>query len=190
MVYLPIFVPVALLLLLFVWALRRPRDGKHGADDLAAIDDCGQRHIAFLPQIQQALAPEDLEYLARRRSVKLARQVRKERRGAALCYIAALHTEFQSLLRLARVVAALSPEVGAAHEFERLRLSVQFSCRYQLLRVMLRLRMVPVPQLSGLSNLVSAFAIRMEGAMKELGERAALAAELASSIERRGINLG
>jgi hypothetical protein len=37
---------------------------------------------------------------------------------------------------------------------------------------------------------VSGFAVRMETAIAELGERAALATELASSLERRGIRPG
>jgi hypothetical protein len=38
-----------------------------------------------------------------------------------------------------------------------------------------------------LSDLVSGLSVRMEAAMKELGERAA--AELASSINRRGLDV-
>ena len=190
MVYLPIFGVVALLLLLFLWSLRRPRHDKPAAFDAAALEESGQHHIKFLPQIQQALSAADLAYVASRGSTGLARRVRKERRNAALSYVAALHGEFQKLLRLARVIAVLSPEVEAAHEFERLRLSVQFSWRYQMLRTRLLCQLAPLAPLSGLSDLVSAFAVRMQLAMNELGERAGLAAELASSLERRGIDLG
>jgi argininosuccinate lyase len=44
-----------------------------------------------------------------------------------------------------------------------------------------------LPQLDGLGDMVSGLSVRMEEAMKELGERAALAAELASSLNRRGL---
>jgi hypothetical protein len=46
-----------------------------------------------------------------------------------------------------------------------------------------------VPQLDGLSDLVSGLSVRMEAAVKELGERSAAAAELASSINRRGLDV-
>lgn len=180
---------VLLLLLLFVWSLWRHGKAKATPDVLSEMEDCGPRNITFLPQIQQTFSSADLEYLASRGSVKLARRVRKERRRAALLYVAALQNDFQWLLRLARAIAVLSPEVGAADEFERLQLSVRFAWRYQLLRTMLVLQLAPMPQLSVLSGLVSGFAVRMQEAMNELGERAALAAELASSLERRGAKL-
>jgi hypothetical protein len=188
MFYLPLFGLIALLLILFFWSLRRPTLSKPVGDQAAAFEDSGPRHITFFPQIRQALEPADLAYLASRGPAGLRRRVRKERRRVALFYVTALRGDFQRLLRLARVIAVLSPEVGAVHEFERLRLSVQFSCRCQLLRLRLVCRLAPLPELSGLSCMVSAFAVRMEVAMKELGERAALAAELASSLEGRGID--
>jgi hypothetical protein len=45
------------------------------------------------------------------------------------------------------------------------------------------------PQLCGLSQMVSELAVRMELAMKELGQRAAVAAELASTLDRRGLDV-
>jgi argininosuccinate lyase len=47
--------------------------------------------------------------------------------------------------------------------------------------------MTPLAQLAGVSDLVSGLSVRLEQAMKELGERAAVAAELASSMNRRGV---
>ena len=189
MFYLPIFGLVVALLLLFVWALRHPARGKPAAGALAPVEEPGMRHIAYLPQIQQTLSRADIEYLTSKGSPKLAKRVRRERRKAALSYVAALQNDFQSLLRLARVIAVLSPEVGAVHEFERLRLSAHFAFRYQVLRILLLLELAPMPQMSGLSGMVSAFAVRMQEAMNELGERAALAAEMASSLERGRVDL-
>jgi hypothetical protein len=93
------------------------------------------------------------------------------------------------LLRIAQVIASLSPEVGAAQEWERLRLSFRFSCRYQIVRAGLYSGLLVLPQLSGLSQIVSELAFRMETAMKELGERAVLAAKLASSPDRSGVDI-
>jgi hypothetical protein len=189
MFYLPIFALVVMLLLVFVWALRRPVRSKLAADALPPVEDPGMRHIAYLPQIQQTLSRADMEYLTSKGSAKLAKRVKKERRKAALSYVTALQNDFDRLLRLARVIAVLSPEVGAVQEFERLRLSAQFAMRYHLLRILLHLELAPMPQLSGLSDMVSTFAVRMQEAMNELGERAALATQMASSLERRGADL-
>lgn len=188
MLYLPVFGLVATLLLLFVWALRHPAQPKSGADALPPTEDSRVRHVAYLPQIKQTLSPADMEYLTSRGSAKLARRVLRERRKAALSYVAALHDDFERLLRLARVIAVLSPEVGAVHEFERLRLSAHFTMRYHFLSILLRLELAPMPQLNSLSDIVSTFAVRMQEAMNELGERAALATQMASSLERRGID--
>ena len=181
---------VAVLLLLLGWSLRphkkRTLSSLEPADSL---QDSGRRHATYLPQIHRALAPADFEFLASRASAKLARRVRRERRRVALTYLSALKEDFQRLLRLARVIAVLSPEVGAAQEFERLRLGVQFALHCQVIRTELLLGIAPLPQLGSLTQVVSNFAVRMETAITELGERAALATDLASSLERRGVDL-
>ena len=70
-------------------------------------------------------------------SREVRRRVRHERRRVALAYLAALRGDFQSLLRMANVIAALSPEVAAVHEFERLRLTAKFAWQYEMIRWML-----------------------------------------------------
>jgi len=108
--------------------------------------------------------------------------------GVALAYLSALRGDFQSLLRMARVIAVLSPEVAAVQEFERLRLTVNFLWRYRIIRMSVWAGYAPLPQMDGLSNLISGFSVRLEAAMKELGERAALVAEMVSSPDRRRIH--
>jgi hypothetical protein len=181
---------VAVLLFLLIWSLRAPEKRRASSlDPVASLQDPGRCHATYLSQIQRALAPADFEFLTSRASRKLTRRVRKERRRIALAYLSGVQEDFLRLLKLARVIAVLSPEVGAAQEFERLQLSVQFTMRCQMIRAELLLGLVPLPQLSGLSQMVSGFAVRMETAITELGERAALATELASSLERRGVDL-
>ena len=178
---------VALLLLALGWALRKPRNARNLPTDPDALEE-GQRHVDYLPQIRQALAAADYDFLSRRASRGALQRVRRDRRGIALAYLAALRGDFQSLLRMASVIAVLSPEVAAAHEFERLRLTTKFAWQYQMIRWKLMAGFAPLPQLDGLSALVSGLSVRMEAALKELGERAALAAELTSSMNRRGLS--
>ena len=178
---------VALLLLALGWALRKPRNARNLPTDPDALEE-GQRHVDYLPQIRQALAAADYDFLSRRASRGALQRVRRDRRGIALAYLAALRGDFQSLLRMASVIAVLSPEVAAAHEFERLRLTTKFAWQYQMIRWKLMAGFAPLPQLDGLSALVSGLSVRMEAALKELGERAALTAELASPMNRRGLS--
>ncbi len=178
---------VAVLLLALGWALRKPRDARNLQTDTHALEE-GARHVDYLPQIRQALAAADYEFLSKRASRGAQQRVRRDRRGIALAYLAALRGDFRNLLRMARVIAVLSPEVAATHEFERLRLTAKFAWQYQMIRWKLMVGFAPLPQLDGLSELVSGLSVRMEAALKELGERAALAAELASSMNRRGVS--
>jgi hypothetical protein len=118
----------------------------------------------------------------------LVRRAHRERQRIALLYLENLRADFQRLLRLASVIAVLSPEIGASHEFERLRLSIGFSWRYRMVLLGLYAGHLLMPQLSGLSQIVSELAFRMESAMQELGERATVAAELASTLNRSGLD--
>ncbi len=185
-----LFAAVALLLLLLGWVARNPERKSSGCSaDPAPLEESGRRHATYLPVIRQAMAASDFEFLASRAPNGLARRAHRERQRIAMLYLADLRADFENLLRLARVVAVLSPEVGASHEFERLRLSLRFSCRYRLVVLGLYSGSLLLPQISGLSQIVSELAVRMESAMQEMGERAAVAAELASSLDRRWLDL-
>jgi hypothetical protein len=185
-----LFGAVAVLLLLLCWVVRSPERKSSGCSaDPASLEESGRRHATYLPVIRQAMASSDFEFLASRAPNRLVRRTHRERQRITMLYLADLRADFEKLLQLARVIAVLSPEVGASHEFERLRLSLQFSWRYRLVVLGLYSGWLLLPQISGLSQIVSELAARLECAMEELGERAAVAAELASSLERRRLDL-
>lgn len=180
---------VAALLLLLVWALRAPKRPARIEAGACSLEETGQRHTNYLAQIRQALAPADYDFLSKRATRGVQRRVRRERRKVARAYLDALRVDFRNLLRLARVIAVLSPEVVAVQEFERLRLTAVFAWRYQIIRWKLWAGIASMTQLDSLSNLVSGLSVRMDAAMKELGERAAIAAELASLRDGRGLDV-
>jgi hypothetical protein len=173
---------VIVLLLLLAWALRGPARPRGPEAVPNALQETGKRHVSFLPAIQQALGKTDFEFLAQRGPKELVRRVRRERRHVALTYLSALRTEFESLLRMASIIAKLSPKLAAMQEFERFRLTMEFAWRYSMIRLLLWAGLAPIPQLEDLSELLSALSVRMETAVREMGERAALAAKLASSL--------
>jgi len=179
---------VGLLLLLFTWSLRRPARRSIGPLSAKLLEESGPRHVTYLPAIRQALAGADQDFIVHHGSRLLLRRFKRERRRVALAYLAALREDFQRLLEIARVIAVLSPDVAAMEEFERLRLSVRFRWRFEMIRMELWAGFAPLPQLSGLGNVVSGLSVRMERAVKELAERAAMASALASSPDRRGAN--
>ena len=179
---------VAVLMILLGWALgdSQKRAGSGAGTD--SLEETGRGHVTYFPQVQQAMARADLAFLASRGSEKLARRMSRERRKVTLIYLAFLRQDFERLLRLARAVALLSPQAGAGQEFERLRRSAVFSLRYEMVRMKLLLGLTPLPELGSLSQDVSKLAVRLETAMQELGERAALASELASSLDRHSLD--
>jgi len=185
-----IFGAVAIVLLALSWALRSPkRGGPADVSSIATIDEPVRQHATYFGVIRQAMSEEDFDFLTARGPLPLVRRAHKERQRIAMLYLGELRADFRRLLRLAGVIAKLSPEVAASHEFARLRLSLRFFWRYRMVRLGLYAGLLLLPQLSGLSLMVSELAFRLELAMKELGDRAAVAAELASTLDRRGLDV-
>jgi hypothetical protein len=185
-----LFAAVVDLLRLLRWLVRNPgTESSRGSADAAALEQSRRCHATYLPVIRQAMASNDFEFLATRAANGLVRRTHRDRQRIARLYLADLRADFEKLLRLARLIAVLSPQAGASHEFEPLRLSLQFSWRYRLAVLALYLGPLLLPQISGLSQMVCALATRMDSAMTELGERAAVAANLASSLDRRRLDL-
>jgi hypothetical protein len=172
-----------LILLLLGWVLRDPRKRTSPDKVLDSAEELGQRHVNYFPQVRQALSAEDLVFLSSRGTSQLVRRMRKERRKIALDYLSCIRGDFLRLWRLARVIASMSPQVGTVEEFARLRLGLTFSLHYELIRIKFVLGFAPLPELGSLSDAVSRLSIRLESAMNNLGERAALAARLASSLD-------
>src|SRR2546423_2210635 len=179
----------AAVVLVLVWLLHRPEAKPAILVEPAPFEETGRRHPTYFPVIRQAMSSSDLGFLAKRGSVRMVRRAHRERQRIALSYLAELHGDFGRLLRLARVIAVLSPEVKTTREFERLRLTLRFSWRYQTVLWALHFGLLLLPQLCALSVMVSELAAQLESAMAELGERAVLATELASSLDRRGLDV-
>lgn len=177
-----------LLLVLLVWALRSPNSPAKSNARPTLPEESDRPHVTYLSQMRQAMANEDIAFLASRGSRELIRRVRRERRKIALVYLGCLHNDFLNLWRLARVIASMAPQVGVPQELERLCLGLTFSLRYQLIRCKLLVGFAPLPELGSLSEAVSRLAMRLETAMNDLGERAVLAARLTSSPDGHGLD--
>jgi hypothetical protein len=179
---------LALLFVVFVWSLRSPKGQTVPSPSCAIPQDFQGSHVTHLPQIRRALAPADLEFASKRIPREALRRMQRERRSVALAYLSALRGELQGLLRTARIVAALSPEVAGGQELERVVLTLNFLWRYRVIRISVWAGFTPLPQISDLSDLLSGYSVRLEEAIRELGERAAMVAEMVSSPDRRRID--
>jgi len=179
---------VAVLLALLVWTLRGSERYIGSRTVSKALQGSGRTHVSFLPQMRQGLRSGDAGCLMRAGFSRLRNPVRRERRRVALLYLSALRQDFEELMRISRIIAGLSPEIGVGQELERLRLRTSFLWRYRIVWMSLWAGLTPLPQISNLSNLLSGYSVRLEEAMKELGERAAIVAEMVSSPDRRSIH--
>ena len=185
--FLSFFALIAVLLAFFVWSLRRPSLTEKKTRRPAFLDGNARPNITFLPQIRQALSPADELFLVKKVGSKLAKHIQRRRKAVALAYLEALHTDFDRLLQQAKLIAVLSPEVVAMHEFERVRLSLEFSLRCALIRARIALGAAPILELGSLSDVVSGITIRIESAMRQLAERAAVATDIASPLQGGGV---
>jgi len=169
------------LAVLLAWTLRsahwRRRPG-----GLAVLESAPQ-HLCNMGPIRRSQDRADLLYAASRGGRDLAKRLRRERRNVALLYLNSLRSDFEQLLRIARVVALLSPEISNSHEYERLRLSVLFRLRFAVVKLRFMFGDPAMPQMTSLGEMVTSLAIRMDAAMEILGERAVLAANVALQSE-------
>ena len=180
-----LFILLAVLLIAaLVWAVRPPKRKLVSISEvLAALSE--EHHYSRLPQILQALQPEDTAFLRARGFAPLRRKIRSERGRIALLYLDCLQEEYMKLLEASGVVAAMSPELIALDEAKRFRLNLRFAlgCRY--LRWRLRLGLEPWRGFRLLSEMASGMALRLEGATSQIGERAAWSLEFSSILKDR-----
>jgi len=165
-----------------VWTLRSA-DRRSGRRGLSVLESA-PRHLCNMGPIRRSQDFADLLYVTSRASPELAQRLRRERRSVALLYLDSLRSDFEQLLRIARVVALLSPEISGSHEYERLRLALLFRLRFAVVKFRFVFGDAAMPQLTSLGEMVTSLAIRLEAAMEALGERAALAANVALQSER------
>jgi hypothetical protein len=179
----------AVLLVLLSWSLRKPKAAGVRLTIESFLKETEERHTEHMPQIRQALSDGDEHYLRIHCSQRTRRKVRKEREHVSAAFLGALKNDFENLVSLAQLIAKLSPQVVALHEWERLRLTVTFRVQFGVIRAQLWAGRAPLDRISQLSIVVSRLSLRVERAIQELGERAATAVELGSALNRHSADL-
>jgi hypothetical protein len=168
---------------LLLWALRGASQRRSYDRGPGALNKT-PHHLNNMAQIRRAMDPADFDFVKGQGGRDLAARLRGERRKVVLLYLAAVRSDFEQSLRVARVIAVLSPEVSGSHEYERIRLAMIFRWRFQMIKVRLLMGIIPQPQFVTLWQMAASMAVQMEENMAKLGERAALAAELAMQSEK------
>lgn len=165
------------LAVILLWALRGASE--NGTGQGLSVLEWAASHVRNMPQIRQAANPADFEFVLSKGGRELQARLRRERKQVLMLYLQAIRRDFEGLLRVARVIAVLSPQVSGSHEYERLRLQMVFRVRFQMVKLGLLLGVEPQTQLASLGEMAANLAFQMQQTMAQLGEKAALAAELA-----------
>jgi hypothetical protein len=145
------------------------------------------RHCSRSSQIQQALRPEDTEYLRESGHTGLLQEIRQQRRRIALIYLGHLQEEFEMLLEISRALAVMSPELVGMQELERWKLSAAFAINCAYLRWRLRLGLQPASGFTLLSNMATEITRQLENATTRIAEATVRGAEQ-SALGRKNIN--
>ena len=182
-----LFVLVAVsLIVLLGWALRPPkRRVRQGETVFDLLSE--PRHCARMPQILQALRPEDTEFLERSGTSGLVHSLRQQRRRIALHYLDELQEEFELLLEISRALAAMAPEVTAIEEMERWKLSAFFALNCGMLRFRLRLGLRSLEGFASLSTMATQMVRHLEAVTSKIAEAAVQgSAEFSANPDKEG----
>jgi len=176
-------------LVLLALLLLAARSSKHPpSPSIDVFESLSQsRHCSRLSQIQQALRPEDTEYLRENGHTGLVQELRQQRRRIALIYLGHLQEEFEMLLEISRALAVMSPEVLGIQELERWKLSAAFAINCAYLRWRLRLGLQPASGFTLLSNMATEITRQLENATTRIAEAAVRGAEQ-SALGRKNIS--
>ncbi len=174
------------LIVLLAWALRPPkRPVRHGESVFDLLSE--PRHCMRLPQILQALQPEDTQFLQESGTSALMHSLRQQRCRIALQYLDQLQQEFELLLEVSRALAVMAPEAVALQEMERWKLSVVFAVNCAILRLRLRLGMRPLEGFTSLSTTATEMVRHLEGITSKIAEAAVQGAELPDNPNKGGM---
>jgi hypothetical protein len=119
-------------------------------------------HCRHFPQIHRILKSEDQDFMHRRAPRHIFNQWRAERRQILRLYIRGLAEDFRGLEQLARLLAALSPEIKRKQEWQWLWLGLQFRLLYQVTVLRFALRGLPAAELVRLAEMLTDLAATLE----------------------------
>ena len=96
------------------------------------MEDLLALHAQHFPQLRQALATLDADYVRRKASGEIERHLREERRHIVEGFLAGLAEDFGRLERLMTVVREMSPAEPWIHQFRRIARRFRFRVNYRI----------------------------------------------------------
>jgi hypothetical protein len=163
------FAALSLLLLVAIGWLVLKRLPRETAQPESTLEELLPLHSPHFPQLRQALASADTQYVRRKTSKEVARQWREERQRILQAFLDGLVEDFVRLDQFARLVASHSPHFSRREEFERAWLSLRFRLGYRIMSMRIAAgRLGSVRQMVRLTELVGNLSARAEAAMTRL----------------------
>jgi hypothetical protein len=101
------------------WAALKPLPEVMGGRRQDRMEDLLALHAQHFPQLRQALATLDADYVRRKASGEIERNLHQERRRVDESFLSGLAEDFGRLERLLRVVREMSPAEPWMHQFQR-----------------------------------------------------------------------
>jgi len=165
-----IFIVLGMIILVTLfWLLFAPKSDKPPAEiQTLEIEKLQPLHCRHFPQISQLLRREDLTFIQRRVPVAMARAWKRQRRRVLRLYLNGLAEDFLRMERLARLIAALSPEISRKQEWQWLWMGLQFRVVFRLLSLRIVLGNPSLPQLARLTDFVASQAAELEVRMSQM----------------------
>jgi hypothetical protein len=151
------------------WAALKPLPEEMHAGRGERMEDLLALHAQHFPQLRQALATLDDDYVRRKASREIERHLRAERRRIVESFLAGLAEDFGRLEHLMKVVQDFSPTGPWIHQIQRAVARFQFRMNYRMASLQIHsARPSSTNRLARLTELVGNLSVRIEASMARL----------------------
>ena len=151
------------------WAALRPLPEETGGRHQDRMEDLRALHARHFPQLRQALATLDADYVRRRASGEIERHLQQERRRVVRSFLSGLAEDFGRLERLMRIVREMSPPESWIQQFHGTGRRLRFRLHYRIVSLQIRsARLRSTKRLARLTELVGNLSLQIEGGMAQL----------------------
>jgi len=151
------------------WAALKPLPEELGGRHQDRMEDLVALHAQHFPQLRQALATLDADYVRRKMSGEIERHLHQERRRVVETFLSGLAADFGRLERLLRVVREMSPAEPWIHQFQRAGRRFRFRVNYRIASLQIQsARLQSTNRLARLTELVGNLSVQIEASMARL----------------------
>jgi hypothetical protein len=151
------------------WTALKPLPEEMGGRRQDRMEDLLALHAQHFPQLRQALATLDADYVRRKASGEIERHLHEERRRVVESFLSGLAEDFGRLERLLRVVRGMSPAEPRMHRFQRGARQFRFRLNYRVASLQIQSASLrSTNRLARLTELVANLSVQIEAGMARL----------------------